>query len=39
MSNGGNVKYGGLNGEFCDNGHDLIVRVVIAGPIGGGDNN
>lgn len=29
ISNGNNVKWGGSNGQLCDPGHDLIVKIVV----------
>src|SRR4029077_1179897 len=29
VSNGTNVKWGGSNGQLCDPGHDLIVKIVV----------
>ena len=31
ISNGNNVKWGGENGELCDPGHDMIVKIVVVG--------
>ena len=30
-SSGGNIKYGGPTGALCDDGHDLVLKVVIVG--------